>query len=288
MINTDLTSQKSADFPAWIVCFLTVLFFAGPPVYAHELWLEPLNPHINTGEPVQANIIIGERLVGNTQIYMPATTEKLLALTKDGQINWTPRIGSRPAIDIMPEQRGHVVLVYQSSENFVKYRTLEKFLKFTAKKGAENIAEQHRDRALPLSDFSESYRRYAKASVFVGDHTDELNDRPVGMEIEFVITSASKVENGSQRLNVRLLYQRQPLGNAMVTLFSRDATGKVEKIIDRTSPDGTIALTAEAGYFYLLDHVVIRATDPATNRKEAPWESLWASLTFSGPQQVTK
>jgi uncharacterized GH25 family protein len=288
MINTDLTSQKSRDFLAWISCFLTVLFLAATSLHAHELWLEPLDLHIDAGEPVQANIIIGERLLGNTQIYMPVTTEKLLALTKDGQMNWTPRVGSRPAIDIVPEQTGHVVLVYQSSENFVKYRTLEKFLKFATKKGAENIAEQHRERALPLADFSEIYRRYAKASLFIGDHTDEVNDSNVGMEVEFVITSASKVENGSQRLRVRLLYQGQALGNAMITLFSRDATGKVEKTIDKTSPDGTITVTAEAGYFYLLDHVVIRATDPATNKKEAPWESLWASLTFSGPQQITK
>ncbi|MEK9800039.1 MAG: VOC family protein, partial [Alphaproteobacteria bacterium] len=138
---------------------------------------------------------------------------------------------------------------------------MEKFLKFATKKGAENIAEQHRERALPLADFSEIYRRYAKASLFIGDHTDEVNDSNVGMEVEFVITSASKVENGSQRLRVRLLYQGQALGNAMITLFSRDATGKVEKTIDKTSPDGTITVTAEAGYFYLLDHVVIRCVD---------------------------
>ena len=74
MINTDLTSQKSRDFLAWISCFLTVLFLATPSLHSHELWLEPLDLHIDAGEPVQANIIIGERLLGNTQIYMPVTT----------------------------------------------------------------------------------------------------------------------------------------------------------------------------------------------------------------------
>ena len=102
------------------------------------------------------------------------------------------------------------------------------------------------------------------------------------MEVEFVLTGRPLMADGTRRLQARLFYQDAPLPDAVVTLFTRRPDGEVATTGLVTGSDGMVGVAALPGHDYLLDHVTVRPLDPATDKNKAVWESLWASLTFSG------
>ena len=156
------------------------------------------------------------------------------------------------------------------------------------KKGLAAVRQAHERRHLPEGGFVERYKRFAKASVaFTADAkagAQKINDRPVGMELEFVLRAKSNLTDGLTAFEVQLFYQGRGLPDALVTLFSRDPDGIVTTSQSKTNEQGVITVTARAGHRYLLDHVTVRETDPSRDRNKPVWESLWASLTFSGTE----
>lgn len=254
--------------------------------FAHEVWIEPTTTHLSKGETLSADLRIGDMFKGDHLIYIPQQTERLLVLTDTGSFDLKPRVGSRPVITVAPEKlaknSGNVVLVYQSANSYVHYGSQEKFLRFARKKGAGDLGQSHKRRRLPQSGFVERYKRFAKAIITIGPETEMVNDRVVGMELEFVSLGKKLLSNSRLEFQFQLLYQGRMLPAAQVTLFSRDRDGLVTSSKIMTDEDGVISINADAEHRYLLDHVTLRETDPLKDRNRPVWESLWASLTFAG------
>lgn len=265
------------------------LFMArGTPALAHEVWIQPHSPQVKDGAPVTADLRIGDMFVGNHLLYIPQQTERVAILGAGGMTDYVPRVGSRPVIDLgadlLDGLTGHAVLIYQSADSYVHYMHQDKFFDFVTKKGAADIPGAHARRGLPPGGFIERYKRFAKSSITIGAPDETVNDRATGMEVEFVLTGRSLMADGTRRLNVRLFYQGAPLPGAVVALFTRRPDGEVATTGLVTGSDGIVGVAALPGHDYLLDHVTIRPIDPATDKNKAVWESLWASLTFSGAQ----
>jgi len=254
---------------------------------AHEVWIEPYAAHLSKGAKLEADLRIGDMFAGDHLIYIPQQTERLLVLTADGSFDLNPRVGSRPVISVPPEQlaniAGDVVVVYQSANSYVHYQSQEKFFRFAEKKGAPHMRQAHTERQLPDSGFVERYKRFAKASISVGSDRRMVNDRAVGMELEFVSLGMTPLSDGPYEAEFQLLYQGRALPEARATLFSRDPDGLVSTSRVMSDRRGRIRVRAEAGHRYLLDHVTLREADPGQDRNRPVWESLWASMTFSGP-----
>lgn len=258
---------------------------------AHEVWIEPATPGLSPGEGLVADLRIGDMFKGDHLIYIPQQTERLLVLTQTGSFDLAPKIGSRPVVVVPPEQldgvAGSVVAIYESANSYAHYQTAEKFFRFAEKKGMADVRQAHAGRQLPESGFVERYRRFAKASVSIGDAARsgayQVNDRAVGMEVEFVLMAMTPLSDGATAFDIQLLYQGRALPDALVTLFARAPDGTVTPSRFVTGGTGTIGVRAEAGYRYLLDHVTVREADPSRDRNRPVWESLWASLTFAGP-----
>ncbi|MEC7211141.1 MAG: DUF4198 domain-containing protein [Pseudomonadota bacterium] len=265
------------------------LFMAGgTPALAHEVWIQPHSPQVKDGAPVTADLRIGDMFVGNHLLYIPQQTERVAILGAGGMTDYVPRVGSRPVIDLgadlLDGLTGHAVLIYQSADSYVHYMHQDKFFDFVTKKGAADIPGAHARRGLPPGGFIERYKRFAKSSITIGAPDETVNDRATGMEVEFVLTGRSLMADGTRRLNVRLFYKGAPLPGAVVALFTRRPDGEVATTGLVTGSDGIVGVAALPGHDYLLDHVTIRPIDPATDKNKAVWESLWASLTFSGAQ----
>ena len=257
-------------------------------VFAHEVWIEPTTAHLSKGDPFMADLRIGDMFSGDHLIYIPQQTETLLVLTETGSFDLNPKVGSRPVVTVPTETladvSGEVLVVYQSANSYVHYGSQEKFFSFAEKKGAPDARQAHEKRKLPEGGFVERYKRFAKASVRIGPQTYVVNDRQVGMELEFVLLARRPLSGGGHEIEVQLVYQGRVLPGARATLFSRDPDGLVTTSKFTTDKQGTVRVRAAAGHRYLLDHVTIRETDPAKDRNRPVWESLWASLTFSGPE----
>lgn len=290
MKHCDILSQKmtkSLAFVAWLGCFLLE---GAPALQAHELWIEPTKAHITTDENIIADLRIGDMFVGSSMIHLPGQTKQLAILTGDGMHPLTPRAGTRPVITLQPDTIGHIILIFESTDSYVRYEDGQKFFSFADKKGAGWVRDEHAASALPANDFVERYSRHAKASLSAGSHspgqTLDSVDRQLGMEVEFTILSMTNQTGkaGETALEILLTYQGNPLANAPITLFTRAPDDNVSADRHRTGDRGTINLPALAGHDYLLDHVTLRQINPATDENGAMWESLWASLTFSGPQ----
>ena len=257
---------------------------------AHEVWIEPNTTHLPEGEQLLADLRIGDMFKGDHLIYIPQQTERLFVLTEAGSFDLEPRIGSRPVVTVPPGRlaglAGEVVVVYQSANNYIHYGSEGKFFRFAEKKGVPDVRQTHAGRQLPQSGFVERYKRFAKASIDVGPDrhagSQQVNDRAVGMELEFVSRAKAHLLDGRTALEVQLMYQGNVLPAALVTLFSRDPEGRVTASQHTTDGQGTVRLMADPGHRYLLDHVTLRETDPAKDRNRPVWESLWASLTFAG------
>jgi len=199
----------------------------------------------------------------------------------------SPRVGSRPVFDVKGESlagaSGHIMLIYQSANSYVHYMDQEKFFRFAEKKGAGHVRQTHAERHLPEAAFVERYKRFAKASMIIGDETGTISDRVLGMEAEFVMRGLRPASKEAFQLDVQLRYAGGVLPDAPVTLFIRDPDRNVTTRKMTSDRNGMVTLRAEAGHDYLLDHVTLRPVEPGDDKNRPVWESLWASLTFSGP-----
>ena len=131
----------------------------------------------------------------------------------------TPRNGDLPALQVTaPDRDGLLIFVHQTAPSNLTYRTWEKFLKFATHKDFKDIQSRHEARGLPREGFAESYVRYAKSLIAIGDGNGA--DQETGVDIEFVATTNPYGANFNREFSARLLYQGQPRGDAQVEVLS--------------------------------------------------------------------
>lgn len=278
----DICNQKLRKCLALLAGFFQLFWIAAPAVQAHELWIEPTQSHFEKNETLRADLRIGDMFVGSSMIYLSGQTERLALLTRKGRKTLSPRDGNRPVFLIPGEAPGHVMLVYQSTSSYVRYETADKFFTFADKKGADWVRDHHASHGFPSADFVERYKRFAKASVTIDDRTPSSVDSQIGMEVEFTLLDIQQTDNGTSH-GIQLTRDGTVMADAPLTLFARQPDGTVSTSRHRTDSQGIFTALAIADHDYLLDHVTLHQIDPDQDRNGAIWESLWASLTFSGP-----
>ena len=153
----------------------------------------------------------------------------------------------------------------------------EKFQIFADHKGFADMRARHEARGLPTEGFSETYRRFAKALVAVGDGAGA--DAATGMETEFVALT-NPYTDAAGAVRVRLLYQGAPRVEAQVEVFEKSGAGAVVITYLATDAKGEAVIPVRPGHRYLLDAVVLRE---APDGDGPVWESLWAAMTFAVP-----
>ncbi len=270
--------------PSPFLALSCLLFLSAPfPLAAHELWLRAQEYVVEPETRLVVDIVNGENFRGHGLPYLPAKTV-LLAQLEAGELrDLTPRPGDRPAIDIAAGAPGLRVLVYQSALSTLTYREFDKFLDFLAKKDLPASRAAHLARGLPETGFKESYARFSKALIAVGDGAGA--DRRLGLETELVALANPYTDRLEEGLPVQLFYRGAPRAHAQIEIFERGPDGGIVISTTRTDADGIARIALRPGYRYMLDAVVLRVAAPElAARTGAVWESLWANLTFARPQ----
>lgn len=266
----------SAPILALALALITLI-----PVNAHEYWIEPLDFTAATQQDVEAHLKVGSDFKGQMLSYIPQFSVGYQLTTEQGSIELKGRAGDRPALIFTPEISGLNILTYQTTKNRVTFAKMEKFTSYLATQGMSEIAERHRERDLPESDFAESYSRYAKSLILVGNEVSG-HDQATGMTIELVALQNPYSLNDGDELSVQLLYLGQPLAENQVSIFVQDQerTGELQVSRARTDANGQIQLNLQAGKIYLLNGIkMVEVND----QEKVVWESFWASLTFEIP-----
>lgn len=265
-------------FPCRWLLFVTSLSLASSAL-AHEFWIEPLDFYLETGEPVVANLKVGQDMKGDVYPYLPQRFIEFSISGPQGKRPVKERLGAIPAASEQALGSGLQVLAYHSTPSTVSYDSFEKFEKFLREENLTGIAEAHRKRGLPEVGFTEAFTRYAKALVQVGDGAGQ--NSPIGMPFELVAQTNPYADQGADELIVRLLWQGQGMADTQIKVFRKPAQGEVIVTKVMTDAEGRATIAIGEGGTYLLSavHMIVPSKE-VVRETYAVWQSLWASLTF--------
>jgi uncharacterized GH25 family protein len=252
------------------------------PVYAHEFWISPVDFQIEPQSPIAADFRVGQKFNGGIHSYLSNDTTRHEIHHAGQMIKVPAREGDRPGFQHTGLPGGLAILVHETTDSTLTYHTFYEFNAFVAHKGFAGLAEAHRARDLPEVDFVESYRRFAKSLIAVGDGTGR--DRPVGLKIEIVALRNPYTSDPGDGMRLQVLLDGQPRPDVQVEVFDRPIGSKepVQITLYRTDANGIAQFPLSAGREYMVDNVALVALQPVSEG-DPVWRSLWANLTFAVP-----
>ncbi|MEL7211436.1 MAG: DUF4198 domain-containing protein [Pseudomonadota bacterium] len=251
------------------------------PSFAHEFWVSPAAYQLEASDNAVVHLRVGEAFKGPAFSYIARQTARFDLVQGDTVMPITARTGDNPAMDMPLEGDGLWIVVHETADSTLTYRAREKFEAFVAHKAFPDTLEDHTARGLPDDGFKESYRRFAKALIAVGDGAGQ--DRRVGLRTEIVALANPYTDDLSKGMPVQVLYEGAPRAAAQVELFAKAPDGTVEVTLHQTDAEGRVRLPVQQGTEYLVDAVKMVALDNDDPEAGPVWESLWAALTFKTP-----
>jgi hypothetical protein len=266
-----------------ILVLAALLLAFAPAARAHEFWLSPEAWTVAPGDSLVVRLRVGETFKGPSYIYNPARFARFEVIAGGQARPVEGRVGDDPALAAPAPAEGLAIVVHETTDSQLIWTEWEKFRGFVAHKDFPGVLEAHAARGLPQTGFRETYRRYAKALVAVGDGAGA--DRAVGLETEIVALANPYADDLSAGLPLRVLRAGAPRADAQLELFDRAPDGSVSVTLHRTDADGRVTVPVTPGHEYLADAVMLDAIgtdDPAAG---PVWQSLWASLTFAVPKK---
>ncbi len=264
--------------------FLASLFVALSTTSAlsHEFWIDPVAFFVPSGEPVVADIRIGQEYEGSAYAWIPRNFRLFEIAQGDKRTPVEGRMGDRPALNQIAGD-GLAVALHVTTDSRLAWSEFQKFEDFVRHKDADWALADHADRGLPDAGFAEAYSRYAKSLISVGDGAGA--DREYGLLTEIVALANPYTDDISGGFPVRLLYRGEPRADAQIEVFAKDAEGQVTITTVRTDAGGSAVIPVTPGSRYMLDAVVLREpSETLSAERNVVWESLWANLTFAVPR----
>ncbi len=264
-------------------------------VFAHEMWLEPVLFEITKGDKFSAHEKVGQNFKGNKYAYLDSSYEKLNYTINDITHPLSPRLGSLPAVQGVIEEEGLLVLSAKTTRSKLTYKDRKIFNKFLKAEGLEWVSKAHKDRGLPEIGFTEVYRRFPKSLIKVGNGLGK--DKALGLDLEWVALTNPYAANQDvkDKIKLQLLSQGKPYADVKVNVFtkikpdsSKSLTVAKAKVVHTehvTDEKGILSLSVKKNSVYLVNAVkMIEPDSDTSDRYNAVWESLWASMTFEVPK----
>ena len=251
-------------------------------IQAHEFWIEP-SDYLLQNENLEAHLKVGQEFEGMRLMYDPNRFEdfKILSGSKNKSIDVKGTIGDVPAINFKPDLEGLLIIYHETEDQLVNYKKFSKFKSFVTEKGYEKLIVAHQERNLPLENFIESYRRYAKS--LVAYNGIEGKDKKTGLLFEFVLSHNPYGELKDNIVEATLFYKKRPYPQNLVSIFIKNENNiSLYQVL--TDDKGRFSFSINPGESYLLDSVIIIPKKGNPLKKEPIWHSIWASTTFSIPK----
>ncbi len=244
---------------------------------AHEFWVEPLSHVVAAGDTVEANLKVGQDYSGSTFPYLPTRFEDFTVTNPTGIADIGGTIGDVPAVRLADLPDGLQIITYASTADVLKFDAWETFTHYVSYEGNDWAVAAHEAAGLPMTGFSEAYRRNAKALVQVGTPVADRDvDRAVGMPLELIALQSPYAMNAGQTtLPVQLLWHGVPLADQQINIFHRDDVTGLSHVT--TDAEGRAMVPVDRQGRYLLNAVHMMLNG---NGAEHAWSSHWASLTF--------
>ncbi len=243
---------------------------------AHEFWIEPQNYRVDPGATVALRLFVGQDFQGDALIYLPELVERYVHAGPRGETPIDAVPGDDPAGTVTPREPGLHRIAYRSTPSSITFNTRAEFERYLALEGLERIRSLPDYAARTRPPIRERFSRCAKTLIGVGAPASQpASDRPVGMRLELIAERNPYAPGAHDSMPVRLVLDGKPLAGALVKAFYRGDPQHNTRA--RTDAQGRAVLALERPGVWLISAVHL---SPAPATAPAPWESLWASLTF--------
>jgi uncharacterized GH25 family protein len=245
-----------------------------PPVFAHDMWIEPTTFFPAAGQIVGARLRVGQDLLGDPLPRDPALVKQFVVEDAEGRKPLVGRDGADPAGYLRVASPGLLVVGYFSNPSAVELPA-EKFNQYLKEEGLDAVATIRGQRNQTGAKAREMFSRCAKSLMLSGATTDKQSDHALGFTLELVAERNPYSIRPGEDFPVRLTYLNKPLAGALVVAMNR--LDPAQKISARTDADGRVRLRLRADGMWMVKAVHMI---PAPTGAAADWESYWASLTF--------
>lgn len=266
---------------AFFVVLLALPFVARiRPASSHEFWIQPATFSPSVGQRVAVRLLLG---APGEQDELPRRSDHLLrfdAVDAHGVQPVVGLLGRAPAGLLRPARAGEVLLVYQGRHTFIELPA-EKFESYLEEEELRRVVAERVRSGETLEPGRESYARYAKAIVQVGEETGaRVFDRELGLPLEIVPETDPLTWQVGDPFSVRLIYDGEPLADQHVKLLHLDE-GEL-RLVARSDEEGRVRLQPPQPGPWLVATVFMRR---APDHVEGDWESFWGSLAFELPDR---
>lgn len=269
------------QFPSLALCasILQCSMFV-TPVAAHEFWLDMINYAPKAGVKVPVVQRTGTNFLGDSFPYLRAYSKRFTVIDGRGERVIKAIEGDDPAADVAFPNTGLAIVVYERGADTLLHATMTRFIEVLEGEGLDHVPAQHRAMGWPETDIRESYTRYAKALVKVGN--GQGVDRAVGLRFEIVVDGNPYDLARNADIPVRVFHQGRPVENVLVKAFNRADVQSPKSA--RTDVEGRASISGVPAGEVLLSAVIMMPSDlKAGSKDSASWSSLWASVTFKRP-----
>ncbi len=272
-LQTVRTSRPGVLLVAGVVVFACY----GPPLAAHDFWIEPSSFHPAVGSELAVSLRVGEHFRGEP---VPRADPRIVRFVLSSAAGETP-IGGLPATDPAGFARisspGFFLIGYRSSRSAITLEP-EKFEKYLAEEGLDRVLEARAARGEREKPGREVYSRCAKALVAANGSGQAGFDRVLGFTLEIVADASPLRARPGGKMPFRILHEGKPLAGALVKAIATEDPGNT--LSARSDAQGRVAFVLARKGVWLVTAVHMVQAPPEAG---ADWESLWASLTFEIP-----
>lgn len=282
MFNTTLRAVKrSPRLVLRAIVLISCLLGAGVSLLAHDLWIEPSAFLPDAGKIVGVKLRVGVDLLGDPVARDAALIDRFISVDRDGTKPIIGRDGADPAGALPVTSPGLVIIGYSSKPSHIVLPA-QKFNEYLAEEGLEAVAALRTQRNETNAEAREAFARCAKALLSAGPPNAAQGDRALGFTLELVAERNPYTLQPGQQLPVRLTYQNQPLGGALIVAINRKNPSA--KLSARSGKDGRVTFRLAEPGMWLIKAVHMTAAPAGT---DAQWASFWASLTFQLPESAS-
>lgn len=244
------------------------------PLFAHDMWIEPMTFSPAPGEVVAVKLRVGQDLLGDPLPRSSALINQFFFEDSTGRKPLPGREGSNPAGFLRVATPGLLIAGYSSNPSAVELEA-DKFTQYLKDEGLEAIVALRAARNQTGAKAHELFSRCAKSLLFSGSPVETQKDRALGFTLEIVAERNPYALRAGEDFPVRLTYENKPLAGALVIAMNR--LNPSEKLTARTGKDGRVRFQLKPGGMWLIKAVHMVPAPAGTN---AEWASYWASLTF--------
>ena len=261
-----------------IIAALAVLLVAPTISVAHEFWIEPKTHLLEAGQSLGVELKVGENFKGNSFPYLSNRFVSYRLTDATGTRDYKGLEGDQPSMALDSLNDGMTIISYHSTPDRLEYSSKEAwkvFVEYNKYEGNDWAIKAHLKEGLSTTDFDESYTRYAKALIQVGEPSDKTGDRSLGQKFEIVALKNPFLPD-TRALPVKVIWNGAPSPDTQIAIFNKADSGDRSTL--RTDANGQATIPLLPGTRYMLAAVMIeRGTTP----ESSTWESHWANLTFS-------